>query len=91
MNTSTETPSQPASATRPDCAPATGSTVRVRYAFTVRGRTPDGNKIVLNGHITDEPGYPQSAFEKPLKLCLETVGSFTPDAKRAVVLRQLKK
>lgn len=64
---------------------------KVRYSFTVRGRTPTGTKITFHGHVTDVPSYPMSAFSTALKLCVKAVGTLTPNEKNGVTLRQLKR
>lgn len=86
-------PAAPAEA--PDggrCAVADGSaSLRVWYAFTVKGRTKGGCKITLHGNLKDEPGYPQSAFDGALAAVRKELGDDLAPTDTKVSIRQLKK
>jgi hypothetical protein len=42
-----------------------------KYAFVVKGKTPDGTKAKMEGFVWDEDNFPSSAFDKAVACCKE--------------------
>jgi len=62
------------------------------YAFTVKGKYPDGNQATMSGRIKCEDGYPMAAFEVAIKTCQDLSPGLIVDMTKPnqVTLRKLK-
>lgn len=66
---------------------------KVKYAFTVKGTTADGNKAKMSGHLLADDDYPSSAFDAAVSCCQKLAPDLVVDLSVGgnVVLQKLKK